>query len=305
MSNVIMILRVCFGLACLPLAVTPSPAALYLSIGDTNGGYVSTSSFQGYVPGSVLKGSGTVDAGNYVYSVGRVARADYGTLGVGVAGFTHVIDNPYNALAGIFLRPEAAAQSTDRITVRGGVAGTPVTIYADVDIHVTSQPSQSAFYPADYPSLPTGVSAAGALPRGVQASLDIPGFGSAGYSSDGCAVNCIAVPDPAHPGDAFTHIRFTKSALVGDTVDFNPSFQAAAQVTYVYFIGGVLMGSAAFNGLGTAQFGISFSDPTVIAEAASGHVYTLSTAPEPATWALLITGFALTGVAIRRRAVTA
>ena len=127
-----------------------------------------------------------------------------------------------------------------------------------------------------------------------------------------------------HPGqfDNSAYVMFT--AVSANLYDLNAGFSvqdtapSGVGITYFTIVGGVLNLEFAGN-LGATAAGFSnFQSLTMAAGDAFGFIidkgseyyndstgvgFTVTSVPEPATWSLLIAGFALTGFAMRRRQV--
>ena len=93
--------------------------------------------------------------------------------------------------------------------------------------------------------------------------------------------------------------------IVPDQLDANALFVAQPQTTSHYLTGttGFQFGATSRVSGGTGLFGTQTTNQTMLA--VEGAIEPTPGVPEPASWALLISGFGLTGTALRRRRAAA
>lgn len=214
-----------------------------------------------------------------------------------------------------------------------GVAGTTASGYAAPGLlrAFTSSDSASATNPVN-PSLPnfTGTRAtseiftsfsdrfvitSSTLPVGTDVqyravvSMDFSSSGGGGYFAFDWAVGSYDLFMNLPNGfeglpkqfDTWRHVPLTFSSKVGDAIDVSSSMSVTTSARSGYWGNSYLGGSqsAFIDASHTARMFLDPITPGITLVADSGHDYSVSAVPEPATWSLLLGGLGL--LAARRR----
>lgn len=127
-----------------------------------------------------------------------------------------------------------------------------------------------------------------------------PFFGFAGYTNDPCSLAGMlgaAATDGNAPGGEF-EINLQTSACGGGTLQLNPGQSIVVQTNFNLFVnrGGFIDATQTFTTELDPELGAQ-----TLAGLSQGLAFAGGAVPEPASWAMLIGGFGLTGAAMRRR----
>jgi len=152
--------------------------------------------------------------------------------------------------------------------------------------------------------------AASPLPAAAQAAqgivyfnLDVgPGETFDFNLADGHADGDYLVFQVTNPSDGWTGVFFGDANVDGEfgLGTFDPSTDSISTTYQIdYFDGGCCSSNPVYSGSGTTLD--AAPDSSYAGYDGGGFSYSLASVPEPATWALMLTGFGLAGAALRRR----
>ncbi len=250
-----------------------------------NGGFSSDAGT--YQPGTTRTASGS-DALSQ-YDTVASARADYGALGVagsasGSGGQPRV-------------NTSASAAWTDAFTILSSTlaAGSSVSIRVTqiIDVH-----SLSATAGGRYPSTGTKLSFYSSLVNtGIVFANACTSFGIDAFGNTSQDDQC-RTPTLLHVGRNIITSEFVLA--VGDTRTFSAQLDGSA-VYYNSFSAPNGTGAAGFDAFNTAHSYFAVLTPGAIFRTVSGQGYAAPALPEPASWALLLIGFAGVGTRLRRQ----
>ncbi|CAM3199799.1 hypothetical protein SPAN111604_09970 [Sphingomonas antarctica] len=275
-------------------AVSVNCVATHFGSGQTNcSGNGGAGSEGGYQSGATKTASGSAIGANG-YTATMSARASYGSLGI-----SGDLSGSSNALIGgapLFrVDGTSHAEWTDGFTivVPGQANGTSalVKVTQIIDIH-----DLSATVGGLYPTTSSKVSFFSSV-KNSDVSL-ANACGTASASTLGQDAQCQSNTTLLHVGRNVIEqqillpvgqIRYLTAVLDGVSIYYNPYASALST------------GSTSFDAFNTAHTYLTVLTPDGSVTSTSGQSYVLPAIPEPATWALLLTGFGAIGSRLRRR----
>lgn len=300
-------LPVRLGLAGLALTGGVAHAAEAANFGVNFRDYDIFDSRQGYVAGDIKSEHAEADFhdGRAVVRDGK-ARASFGTLGI--SSFAATSNNGGGSPI-VFNSELVKAWSYEVFHFGGSAVGTPITLTFTAVVDIASSASVATPFAASF--FPCPIGAFSCPPTGLATAnggivSDLAALISFDFNDVFDPLTCLQFAGSGCTGPRLmlgvNRLTITRIAHIGETLALRTRFEAfTGQYHPITYATGY--SSAGFFALNTAQTFLSVSSPDVVVTTQSGHDYALSTVPEPASWALLLSGFALVGAALRRSRV--